>query len=233
VRARRGDGIIRANERASEGGDEEREKETCRRCLHCYLGVTGLVRIPAPLAQRVHLRCAALADRDHFAPAVWQPQPLGGGRGAGVVGDRPRPPLAGGRRVRVRIRPRRRRLPASGRPVRRRDQALRRVSGRFPHRGRQARRTAISMGRRVRSPAHRARRTTPIVMYEMPVKWMSSDPGENPLVEPGTLEQVVFEQLDRLAGRGSTVSSCCPSKTRRRHWTGGTARGSSLPPTLT
>ena len=39
-----------------------------------------------------------------------------------------------------------------------------------------------------------------VVIYEMPVKWMSSDPDENPLVELGTLERVIFEQL-RPAGR--------------------------------
>ena len=49
-----------------------------------------------------------------------------------------------------------------------------------------------------------------IVIYEMPVKWMSSDPGENPLVELGTLERVIFEQLDRLAGLGINCIELLP-----------------------
>jgi hypothetical protein len=39
------------------------------------------------------------------------------------------------------------------------------------------------------------------VIYEMPIKWMSSDPSENaPLVELGTFDKVIFEHLDDLAG---------------------------------
>src|SRR6202011_1080749 len=49
-----------------------------------------------------------------------------------------------------------------------------------------------------------------IVIYEMPVKWMSSDPGENPLVELGTLERVIFEHLDRLVGLGVNCIELLP-----------------------
>jgi len=39
-----------------------------------------------------------------------------------------------------------------------------------------------------------------MVIYEMPIKWMSSDPAENaPLVELGTFDKVIFEHLDDLA----------------------------------
>ena len=49
-----------------------------------------------------------------------------------------------------------------------------------------------------------------IVIYEMPVKWMSSDPDENPLVELGTLERVIFEQLGRLAELGINCIELLP-----------------------
>ena len=44
----------------------------------------------------------------------------------------------------------------------------------------------------------------------MPVKWMSSDPDENPLVELGTLERVIFEQFDRLAELGINCIELLP-----------------------
>jgi 1,4-alpha-glucan branching enzyme len=49
-----------------------------------------------------------------------------------------------------------------------------------------------------------------IVIYEMPVKWMSSDPGENPLVALGTLERVIFEQLGRLTELGINCIELLP-----------------------
>ena len=45
-----------------------------------------------------------------------------------------------------------------------------------------------------------------IAIYEMPIKWMSSDPSENgPLVELGTFDKVIFEHLNDLA---STDVNC-------------------------
>ena len=42
-----------------------------------------------------------------------------------------------------------------------------------------------------------------IAIYEMPIKWMSSDPSENaPLVELGTFDKVIFEHLNDLASMG-------------------------------
>ena len=49
-----------------------------------------------------------------------------------------------------------------------------------------------------------------LVIYEMPVRWMSSDPDENPLAELGTLDRVIFEQLDRLAGLGINCIELLP-----------------------
>ena len=49
-----------------------------------------------------------------------------------------------------------------------------------------------------------------IVIYEMPVKWMATDPDESPLVELGTLERVIFEQLDRLSWLGINCIELLP-----------------------
>jgi 1,4-alpha-glucan branching enzyme len=50
-----------------------------------------------------------------------------------------------------------------------------------------------------------------IVIYEMPIKWMSSDPSENaPLVELGTFDQVIFEHLDDLASMGVNCIELLP-----------------------
>jgi 1,4-alpha-glucan branching enzyme len=50
-----------------------------------------------------------------------------------------------------------------------------------------------------------------IVIYEMPIKWMSSDPAEGaPLVELGTFDRVIFEHLDDLAGIGMNCIELLP-----------------------
>jgi 1,4-alpha-glucan branching enzyme len=50
-----------------------------------------------------------------------------------------------------------------------------------------------------------------IAIYEMPIKWMSSDPRENaPLVELGTFDQVIFERLDDLASMGVNCIELLP-----------------------
>jgi hypothetical protein len=50
-----------------------------------------------------------------------------------------------------------------------------------------------------------------IVIYEMPVKWMSSDPAENaPLVELGTFDKVIFEHLDDLGRMGVNCIELLP-----------------------
>jgi 1,4-alpha-glucan branching enzyme len=50
-----------------------------------------------------------------------------------------------------------------------------------------------------------------IAIYEMPIKWMASDPSENaPLVELGTFDKVIFEHLDGLAGMGVNCIELLP-----------------------
>lgn len=50
-----------------------------------------------------------------------------------------------------------------------------------------------------------------IVIYEMPVKWMASDPEENnSIVELGTFEKVVFEHLDYLVSLGINCIELLP-----------------------
>jgi 1,4-alpha-glucan branching enzyme len=49
-----------------------------------------------------------------------------------------------------------------------------------------------------------------IVIFEMPVKWMASDPGENPLVELGTFDKVLFEHLDDLVALGINCIELLP-----------------------
>lgn len=50
-----------------------------------------------------------------------------------------------------------------------------------------------------------------IAIYEMPIKWMSSDPNENaPLVELGTFDKVVFEHLNDLASVGVNCIELLP-----------------------
>ena len=50
-----------------------------------------------------------------------------------------------------------------------------------------------------------------IAIYEMPIKWMSSDPGENAsLVELGTFDEVIFEHLNDLASIGVNCIELLP-----------------------
>lgn len=50
-----------------------------------------------------------------------------------------------------------------------------------------------------------------VVIYEMPIKWMSSDPGEGaPLVELGTFDKVIFEHLAGLAEMGVNCIELLP-----------------------
>ncbi len=50
-----------------------------------------------------------------------------------------------------------------------------------------------------------------IVIYEMPIKWMSSDPSEGaPLVELGTFDKVIFEHLNDLAAAGANCIELLP-----------------------
>lgn len=78
----------------------------------------------------------------------------------------------------------------------------------------------ISGGRRVRQrfdwsdefvPGTRLPGNNEIVIYEMPVRWMSSDPGENaPFVELGTFDKVLFEHLNDLRSMGINCIELLP-----------------------
>ncbi len=59
-------------------------------------------------------------------------------------------------------------------------------------------------------PGKPLRQNNEIVIYELPIKWMSSDPLENPLVELGTFESVVFEHLDALVALGVNCIELLP-----------------------
>jgi len=171
----------------------------------------GLLRIPGPALTAVSVRFALLADRDDFAPASWPQHPLAAsaaypgwweidldllgladgdyeyefvvnGNGSAPVAD----PYA--------------------------DQ-ITRFGG---YRGV----FTISDGRRVPKtfrwdgevpPGTSLPQNNEVVIYEMPVKWMSSDPGENaPLVELGTFDKVIFEHLDDLVGMGVNCIELLP-----------------------
>jgi 1,4-alpha-glucan branching enzyme len=68
-------------------------------------------------------------------------------------------------------------------------------------------------------------RNNQIVIYEMPIKWMSSDPVEHaPLVELGTFDKVIFEHLNDLAGMGVNSIELLPveDSPQTRNWGYGT-----------
>jgi pullulanase/glycogen debranching enzyme len=57
---------------------------------------------------------------------------------------------------------------------------------------------------------HPLKQNNQIVIYEMPVKWMSSDPMENGMAELGTFEKIVFERLDYLVSLGINCIELLP-----------------------
>jgi 1,4-alpha-glucan branching enzyme len=169
----------------------------------------GLIRVPGPSLASIALRFSPLSERDHFNPASWPLHPLAGSpafpgwweidvdllgladadyeyefvvNGNTVVAD----PYA---------------------------EELTRFGG---YRGV----FTVSQGKRVTRPFLWDDEFKPgvalppnnrIAIYEMPIKWMASDPGEDaPLVELGTLDKVIFEHLDTLAGMGVNCIELLP-----------------------
>ena len=49
-----------------------------------------------------------------------------------------------------------------------------------------------------------------IVIYEMPVKWMASDPGEKSLIDLGTFDEIIFEHLQDLVEMGINCIELLP-----------------------
>jgi 1,4-alpha-glucan branching enzyme len=170
------------------------------------------MRIPAPSATRVGVRFAPLAERDRFAPHTWPVQDL----------TRSAPAFPGWWEIDLDA------LGLADGPYEYEfvldDRADRPVADPFAdeitrfggYRGV----FRMSGGKRVEQsfrwddefvPGKRLpQNNNQIVVYEMPVRWMASDPVENPLVELGTLERVIFEQLDRLVGLGINCIELLP-----------------------
>lgn len=168
----------------------------------------GLLRIPGPALAGVAIRFALLSDRDDFAPAAWPQHPLspsaafpgwwefdldGLGLSDGcyeyefvVNGVAVPDPYA---------------------------DVITRFGG---YRGL----FTIAAGTRIAQPFDWGNEFPPgvvlpqnnkIVIYEMPIKWMSSDPGEGAqLVELGTFDKVTFEHLDDLAAAGLNCIELLP-----------------------
>lgn len=168
----------------------------------------GLLRIPGPALAGVAIRFALLSDRDDFAPAAWPQHPLspsaafpgwwefdldGLGLSDGcyeyefvVNGVAVPDPYA---------------------------DVITRFGG---YRGL----FTIAAGTRIARPFDWGNEFPPgvvlpqnnkIVIYEMPIKWMSSDPGEGAqLVELGTFDKVIFEHLDDLAAAGLNCIELLP-----------------------
>ena len=60
-------------------------------------------------------------------------------------------------------------------------------------------------------PGKPLRQNNAIVVYEMPLKWMSNDPQENnPLAELGTFDKVIFEHFDQLVALGTNCIELLP-----------------------
>jgi glycosidase len=172
-------------------------------------GRAGLLRLPGPSLTSIHLRFASLADRDRFDPATW---PLHALAASGAFSgwweiDLDALGLADGRYEYEFV--------VDGGVIVADPYAdeIVRFGG---YRGV----FTIAQGKRIVTPFHWTDEFQPgsqlpannaIVIYEMPVKWMASDPGENAcLVELGTFDKVIFEHLDALAAMGINCIELLP-----------------------
>ena len=169
----------------------------------------GLLRVPGPGLNALSVRFAPLSDRDRFNPAAWVQHP--GAKSPAFAGwweiDLDLLALDDGEYEYEFV-----------------------VNGTSPAADPYAEQITlfggyrglftISGGKRVRKPFRWDNEIPPatslpqnnqIVIYEMPVKWMSSDPSEDaPLVELGTFDKVIFEHLDDLAGMGVNCIELLP-----------------------
>jgi 1,4-alpha-glucan branching enzyme len=171
-------------------------------------GRPGLLRIPGPALAGIAIRFALLSDRDNFAPGLWPQRPFT--RSAAFPGwwelDLDALALADGTYEYEFV--------VNGVAV---PDPYADVITRFGgYRGL----FMIAAGRRIVPPFDWANeipagvalpQNKKIVIYEMPIKWMSSDPGENaPLVELGTFDKVIFEHLNDLAAAGVNCIELLP-----------------------
>jgi 1,4-alpha-glucan branching enzyme len=171
-------------------------------------GRPGLLRIPGPALAGIAIRFALLSDSDNFAPGLWPQRPFT--RSAAFPGwwelDLDALALADGTYEYEFV--------VNGVAV---PDPYADVITRFGgYRGL----FMIAAGRRIVPPFDWANeipagvalpQNNKIVIYEMPIKWMSSDPGENaPLVELGTFDKVIFEHLNDLAAAGVNCIELLP-----------------------
>lgn len=172
----------------------------------------GLIRVPGPTLTSFAIRYALLSDRDDFDPASWPQQPLAASPDfpgwweidldllALTDGDYEYEFVVNGNTVVA-------------------DPYADHITRFGGYRGV----LTISQGKRIANPFDWGDEFKPgasavnlpanneIVIYEMPIKWMASDPGENaPLVELGTFDKVVFAHLDNLAGIGINCIELLP-----------------------
>ena len=168
----------------------------------------GLLRIPGPALAGVVIRFALLSERDDFAPAAWPQHPLA--PSAAFPGwwefDLDALGLSDGCYEYEFV--------VNGVAV---PDPYADVITRFGgYRGL----FTVAAGKRIARPFDWGNefpagvvlpQNNKIVICEMPIKWMSSDPGEGaPLVELGTFDKVIFEHLDDLAAAGLNCIELLP-----------------------
>ena len=171
-------------------------------------GRAGLLRSPGPGLTAIAIRFARLSDRDNFAPASWPQHQLT--QSAAFPGwwefDLDALALSDGRYEYEFV------VNSAAVPDPYAD-AITRFGG---YRGL----FTIVSGKRILQPFAWDNeipagvvlpQNNKIVIYEMPIKWMSSDPSESaPLVELGTFDKVIFEHLDNLAAAGVNCIELLP-----------------------
>ena len=171
-------------------------------------GRPGLLRIPGPGLTGVTIRFALLSDRDNFDPSSWPRRALTAS--AAFAGwwelDLDALALADGVYEYEFV------VNGAAVPDPYAD-AITRFGG---YRGL----FTIEAGKRVAPPFDWKNEfpagvalpaNNKINIYEMPIKWMSSDPGENaPLVELGSFDKVIFEHLNDLAAAGVNCIELLP-----------------------
>src|SRR4051812_42510655 len=174
-------------------------------------GRYGLLRIPAPNARSVTARYASLTNRDKFDPATWAMQALK--KSADFSGwwewDIDALSLPDGVYEYEFL------LDGGTTPVADpySDEITRfgGYRGLFRTAAKQRARLAFDWSDEFNGRPPALKQNNQIVIYEMPIKWMSSDPGEDAtMVELGTFEKVVFEHLDYLSSLGINCIELLP-----------------------
>ena len=184
----------------------------------------GLLRIPAPAAHSLSMRFAPLTDRDHFNPPQWQHCPMAAS--ASFAGwweiDLDTLGLPDGRYEYEFIK--------NGDDMVAYPDPYADAITRFArYRGL----LTMAQGKRITPPfrwddefpdGQKLTKNNQIVIYEMPLKWMSSDATENPLIELGTFDKVIYEHLNDLAAMGVNSIELLPIEdtTQTLNWGYGT-----------